>query len=71
MACQEKTAASVAETEEVAAASMEPKLTPEADFKARRSEAIKAKALDIEKVVRFAPRSDPTSVYSVSLLLMS
>ncbi|KAE8296087.1 Periphilin-1 [Larimichthys crocea] len=49
---KEKTAASVAETEEVAAASMEPKLTPEADFKARRSEAIKAKALDIEKHYR-------------------
>ncbi|TKS73673.1 Periphilin-1 [Collichthys lucidus] len=49
---KEKTAASVAETEEVAAASMEPKLTPEADFKARRSEAIKAKALEIEKHYR-------------------
>ncbi|KAG8012794.1 Periphilin-1, partial [Nibea albiflora] len=47
---KEKTAASVAETEEVAAASMEPKLTPEDDFKARRSQAIKAKALEIEKV---------------------
>ncbi|XP_042352448.1 periphilin-1 isoform X2 [Plectropomus leopardus] len=50
---KEKTPASVAETEEeVAAASMEPKLTPEDDFKARRSEAIKAKALEIEKHYR-------------------
>ncbi|XP_051238378.1 periphilin-1 isoform X2 [Dicentrarchus labrax] len=45
---KEKTSASVAETEEVVAASMEPKLTPEEDFKARRLEAIKAKALEIE-----------------------
>lgn len=44
------------------AASMEPKLTPEEDFKARRLEAIKAKALEITKVVRFAPRNNPTSV---------
>nr|XP_046249440.1 periphilin-1-like [Scatophagus argus] len=45
---KEKTPASVAETEEVVDASMEPKLTPEEDFKARRLEAIKAKALEIE-----------------------
>ncbi|XP_070687118.1 periphilin-1-like [Pempheris klunzingeri] len=45
---KEKTPASVAETEEVVAASMEPKLTPEEDLKARRLEAIKAKALEIE-----------------------
>lgn len=31
---------------------MEPKLTPEEDFKARRSEAIRAKALEIEKHYR-------------------
>ncbi|XP_059191835.1 periphilin-1-like [Centropristis striata] len=49
---KEKTPASVAETEEVAAASMEPKLTPGEDFKARRLEAIKAKALEIEKHYR-------------------
>lgn len=52
---QEKTPASVAETEEVVAAGMEPELTPEEDFKARRLNAIKAKALEIEKVIRFAP----------------
>ncbi|XP_067356251.1 periphilin-1-like isoform X2 [Channa argus] len=47
---KEKTSASVVESEEVvAAASMEPKPTPEEDFKARRLEAIKAKALEIEK----------------------
>lgn len=34
------------------AASMEPKLTPEEDFKACRMEAIKAKALEIEKHYR-------------------
>lgn len=34
------------------AASTEPKLTPEDDFKARRSEAINAKALEIEKHYR-------------------
>ncbi|KAM9352197.1 uncharacterized protein ABDE67_007053 [Symphorus nematophorus] len=50
---KEKTPASVAETEEeVVAASVEPKPTPEEDFKARRSEAIKAKALEIEKHYR-------------------
>lgn len=49
---KEKPSASVAESEEVAAASMEPKLTPEEDFKARRLEAIKAKALEIEKHYR-------------------
>ncbi|XP_044049211.1 periphilin-1-like isoform X2 [Siniperca chuatsi] len=49
---KEKTPASVAETEEVVAASMEPKLTLEVDFKARRLEAIKAKALEIEKDYR-------------------
>ncbi|XP_073328822.1 uncharacterized protein [Pagrus major] len=49
---KEKTPASVAETEEVVAASMEPKLTSEEDFKARRLEAIKAKALEIEKHYR-------------------
>uniref|UniRef100_UPI0037E75078 periphilin-1-like n=1 Tax=Semicossyphus pulcher TaxID=241346 RepID=UPI0037E75078 len=50
---KEKTPASVAETEEeVVAASVEPKPTPDEDFKARRSEAIKAKALEIEKHYR-------------------
>ncbi|XP_029992702.1 periphilin-1 [Sphaeramia orbicularis] len=49
---KEKASASVAESEEVVAASMEPKLTPEKDIKARRSEAIKAKALEIEKHYR-------------------
>ncbi|XP_045892558.1 periphilin-1-like [Micropterus dolomieu] len=51
---KEKMPASVAETEEVVAPSMEPKLTskPEEDFKARRLEAIKAKAFEIEKHYR-------------------
>lgn len=49
---KEKPSASAAETEEVAAASAEPKLTPEEDFKARRSEAIKAKVAEIEKHYR-------------------
>uniref|UniRef100_A0A8C9XIS6 Periphilin 1 n=1 Tax=Sander lucioperca TaxID=283035 RepID=A0A8C9XIS6_SANLU len=49
---KEKSPAFVAETEEVVAASMEPKLTPEEDLKARRLEAIKAKALEIEKHYR-------------------
>lgn len=42
------------EEEEEVAASTEPKPTPEEGFKARRSEAIKAKALEIKKVVRSA-----------------
>uniref|UniRef100_A0A3P9L8J6 Periphilin-1 C-terminal domain-containing protein n=1 Tax=Oryzias latipes TaxID=8090 RepID=A0A3P9L8J6_ORYLA len=46
---KDQTSASVAESEEVAAASAEPKLTPEEDLKARRLEAIKAKAVEIEK----------------------
>lgn len=41
------------------AASMEPKLTPKEDFKARRLEAIKAKGLEIKEVVRFAPQNNP------------
>lgn len=45
----------VEEVEEMVSASMEPKPTPEEDFKARRLEAIKAKALEVEKVVRFSP----------------
>ncbi|KAK2842515.1 hypothetical protein Q5P01_012715 [Channa striata] len=50
---KEQTSASVVESEEVvAAASTEPKPTPEEDFKARRLEAIKAKALEIEKHYR-------------------
>ncbi|KAM7414921.1 hypothetical protein PAMA_019642 [Pampus argenteus] len=49
---QEKPAASAAESEEVVAASMEPKPTPKEDFKARRLEAIQAKALEIEKHYR-------------------
>nr|XP_020477421.1 periphilin-1-like isoform X2 [Monopterus albus] len=49
---EDKTSASVAELEEVAATSMEPKPVPEVDFNARRLEAIKAKALDIEKHYR-------------------
>ncbi|XP_071350146.1 periphilin-1-like [Trachinotus anak] len=49
---KEKTSASLAESEEVVAASMEPKPTPEEDFKTRRLEAIKAKALEIEKHYR-------------------
>lgn len=48
------------ESEEVVAASMEPKPTPAEDLKTRRLEAIKAKALEIEKVVRFYPWNDPT-----------
>ncbi|XP_034390800.1 periphilin-1-like [Cyclopterus lumpus] len=47
-----KEAEEAEEVEEEVAASMEPKLTPEQDFKARRSEAIKAKALEIEKHYR-------------------
>lgn len=49
---KEQPSASVAEPEEEATASMEPKPTPEEDFKARRSEAIRAKALEIEKHYR-------------------
>lgn len=49
---KEKASASVAESEEVVAASMEPQPTPEKDIKARRLEAIKAKALEIEKNYR-------------------
>ncbi|XP_029377986.1 periphilin-1 isoform X2 [Echeneis naucrates] len=45
---KEKTPASQPELEEVVAASMEPTPTPENDFKTRRLEAIKAKALEIE-----------------------
>ncbi|XP_029952970.1 periphilin-1 [Salarias fasciatus] len=52
VASKEQPSASVAEPEEEATASMEPKLTPEEDFKARRSEAIRAKALEIEKHYR-------------------
>lgn len=65
--------ASVAETEEVVAPSMEPKLTskPEEDLKARRLEAIKAKAFEIEKVARFAPRKEITSVNSQETLCCS
>nr|XP_019934850.1 PREDICTED: periphilin-1-like [Paralichthys olivaceus]XP_019934851.1 PREDICTED: periphilin-1-like [Paralichthys olivaceus]XP_019934852.1 PREDICTED: periphilin-1-like [Paralichthys olivaceus] len=48
---KEKTA-SVVETQEVLAASMEPKSTPVDDSKAGRLEAIKAKALEIEKHYR-------------------
>ena len=44
----------------VATASAEAKLTPGEDFKARRLEAIKAKAVEIEKVIRFAPTNDLT-----------
>lgn len=42
----------------MAAASMEPTLTPEEDFKARRLKAIKAKAVEIEKVFTFVPRNN-------------
>ncbi|XP_041652059.1 periphilin-1-like [Cheilinus undulatus] len=49
---KEKTPAPAAETEEVVAASVEPKPTPDDDLKARRLEAIKAKALEIEKHYR-------------------
>ncbi|KAJ4938683.1 hypothetical protein JOQ06_003292, partial [Pogonophryne albipinna] len=49
---KEKAPASVAETEEVVEASVEASSTPDQDFKARRSEAIKAKALEIEKHYR-------------------
>ncbi|XP_034031986.1 periphilin-1-like isoform X2 [Thalassophryne amazonica] len=49
---EEKSVASVEEPEEVVAASVEPKSTPEEDIKARRLEAIKAKALEIEKHYR-------------------
>lgn len=43
----------------MAAASVEPRLTPEEDFKARRLKAIRAKAVEIEKVVTFVPRNSP------------
>ncbi|XP_035498628.1 periphilin-1 [Scophthalmus maximus] len=49
---KEKTPASVVESEEVPAASMEPKPTPEDDLKTCRLEAIKAKALEIEEHYR-------------------
>lgn len=49
---EEKTPASVAETEKVVTASMEPEPTLDEDLKARRLEAIKAKALEIEKHYR-------------------
>ncbi|XP_020790550.1 periphilin-1-like isoform X2 [Boleophthalmus pectinirostris] len=50
---KESPPASVAEPEEeVEAASVEPEPTPEQDLKARRVEAIKAKALEIEKDYR-------------------
>ncbi|XP_034541129.1 periphilin-1-like isoform X2 [Notolabrus celidotus] len=49
---EEKTPASVAETEKAVTASMEPELTLDEDLKARRLEAIKAKALEIEKHYR-------------------
>ena len=52
---QENSSASVVESEEAAAASMEPKQNPEEDLKARRLEAIEAKALEIEKVMIFVP----------------
>ncbi|XP_037624352.1 periphilin-1-like isoform X2 [Sebastes umbrosus] len=42
----------VEEVEEMVSASMEPKPTPEEDFKARRLEAIKAKSLEVEKHYR-------------------
>lgn len=43
----------------MAAASVEPKLTPEEDFKARRVEAIKAKALEIKKVRKICSTKQP------------
>ncbi|XP_067446383.1 periphilin-1 isoform X2 [Thunnus thynnus] len=49
---KEKPPGSAAETEDAVAASMEPKPTPEKDLKARRLEAIQAKALEIEKHYR-------------------
>lgn len=52
------------ESEEVVAASMEPKPTPDKDLKVRRLEAIQAKALEIEKVIRFIPWNNITDVNS-------
>lgn len=49
---EEQTPASVAETEKVVTASMEPEPELDEDLKARRLEAIKAKALEIEKHYR-------------------
>uniref|UniRef100_A0A3P8V0T5 Periphilin-1-like n=1 Tax=Cynoglossus semilaevis TaxID=244447 RepID=A0A3P8V0T5_CYNSE len=49
---KDQTPASVAESEEVAVTSMEPKLTPEEDLKSHRWEVIKEKALEIEKHYR-------------------
>lgn len=37
---------------------MEPTLTPEEGFEARRLRAIKAKAVEIEKVFMFVPRNN-------------
>lgn len=51
MAPQENPPASAAKLEEVVAASVEPEPTPEKDLKARRLEAIRAKALEIMKVL--------------------
>ncbi|XP_074534651.1 uncharacterized protein LOC141797122 [Halichoeres trimaculatus] len=49
---EEKPSASAAETEKVVTASMEPEPALDEDLKARRLEAIKAKALEIEKHYR-------------------
>ncbi|CAN9498953.1 unnamed protein product [Ophioblennius macclurei] len=49
---KEEPSASLVEPKEETDASMEPKPTPEEDFKARRSEAIRAKAQEIEKHYR-------------------
>lgn len=69
MTRQEKAAASVAETEEeAAAASMEPTPTPEEGFQARRLSAIKAKAVEIEKVFTFVP---PKEQLLLNLLLIA
>uniref|UniRef100_A0A667WBN8 Periphilin 1 n=1 Tax=Myripristis murdjan TaxID=586833 RepID=A0A667WBN8_9TELE len=49
---KEKNPASPAVLQEVVAASTDPKLTPEEDFKARRAQAIAGKALEIETLYR-------------------
>lgn len=52
----------------MAAASVEPALTPEESFEARRLKAIKAKAVEIEKVFMFVP---PNAQVLLNLFLIA